>query len=156
VKAFVNPSRTLLAESQGNMQALSGGNWLLGYGRLPNFTELDPSGKVLLDGALGHEVQSFKTELHPWQGQPQQPLSLLASRTGPAAVSVAVSWNGATEVASWRVLAGASPATLAPVASAPKSGFETRLSVTTASPFLAVQALDGAGAVLGTSAVASA
>ena len=61
VKQFVNPSKTLLAESQGNTLSLPGGNWLLGYGRLPNFTEFDASGHVLLDGTLGRNVQNFST-----------------------------------------------------------------------------------------------
>ena len=66
VKQFTNPSKTLLAESQGNLLNLSsgentGGNWLMGYGGLPNFTEYDPAGHVLLDGTLGKNVQSFRT-----------------------------------------------------------------------------------------------
>ncbi len=53
VKQFVNPGKTLLASSQGNTLSLAGGNWLLGYGGLPNFTEFNDSGHVLLDGTLG-------------------------------------------------------------------------------------------------------
>ena len=63
VKQFTNPTKTLLAESQGNLLQLSappGGNWLLGYGGLPNFTEFDASGHVLLDGTLGKNVQNFQ------------------------------------------------------------------------------------------------
>ena len=75
-KQFVNPSRTLLASSQGNTLSLPGGNWLLGYGGLPNFTEFDGSGHVLLDGTLGRSVQSFRTYLSPW------------SATAPGAPSV--------------------------------------------------------------------
>jgi hypothetical protein len=66
---------------------------------------------------------------------------------------VYVSWNGATEVASWRVLAGSTPATLKPAGSAAKTGFETALplSAAAAGQYVAVQALAGTGAVLGTS-----
>jgi hypothetical protein len=53
-------------------------------------------------------------------------------------------------VASWQVQAGASPTALAPVASAPKRGFETSVTVS-GGPYVAVQALDAAGHVLGTS-----
>ena len=53
VKQFTNPNATLLASSQGNMLSLPGGNWLMGYGGLPNFTEYDASGRVLLDATLG-------------------------------------------------------------------------------------------------------
>ncbi len=46
------------------------GNWLMGYGGLPNFTEYDASGHVLLDGTLGKNVQSFRTYLSAWSGHP--------------------------------------------------------------------------------------
>jgi len=68
-----------------------------------------------------------------------------------AGSAVAVSWNGATNVASWRVLGGASASALAPVAGAAKAGFQTTISVPAGATFLAVQALDASGAVLGTS-----
>jgi hypothetical protein len=151
VKAFTNPSRTLLAASQGNTLSLPGGAWLMGYGGLPNFTEYDSSGHVVLDGTLGKNVQDFRTYLAPWSATAPGRPSLSAKAAGGAA-TVAASWNGATSVASWRVLAGASSGSLAPVATAAKAGFETTLKASTAGPYFAVQALDGSGNVLGTSA----
>jgi Arylsulfotransferase (ASST) len=152
VKAFTNPSKTLLAESQGNTLSLPGGGWLMGYGGLPNFTEYDSSGHVLLDGTLGRNVQNFRTYLAPWSASAPGRPSLVAKAAGAGAVSVAVSWNGATEVVSWRLLAGGSSSSLAPVTTTPRSGFQTTLTAHTAGPYVAVQALDGSGSVLGTSA----
>jgi hypothetical protein len=77
---------------------------------------------------------------------------VFTSRTQPGQVSVAASWNGATTVASWRVLAGSTPSKLTPVASAPKRGFQTTVAAPAAGPYFAVQALDGSGAVIGVSA----
>jgi hypothetical protein len=151
-RQFVNPAKTLLAESQGNVYTLQGRDWLLGYGRLPNFTEFDASGRVLLDGTLGRDVQNFKTTLSPWRAKPATAPSVVARR-GSGAVTLAVSWNGATDVASWRLLSGASPSTLAPLATAARTGFETSFSAPSAGPYVAVQALDGAGAVIGVSRV---
>ena len=85
---FVNPGKRLLAESQGNVQALTDGNWLVGYGRLPNLTEFDPSGHVLLDATLGREVQSFKSLLFAWSGQPTSAPALVARRAGGGNVSL--------------------------------------------------------------------
>ena len=42
----------------------------MGYGNLPNFTEYNSAGGVLLDGELGPNVQDFRTYLSPWSGQP--------------------------------------------------------------------------------------
>jgi Arylsulfotransferase (ASST) len=152
VKAFTNPSKTLLASSQGNTLALAGGDWLMGYGGLPNFTEYDSSGHVLLDGTLGKNVQDFRTYLSPWSATAPGRPSLAVKSAGSGALSVAASWNGATQVASWKVLAGAAASSLAPVASGARSGFETTIKASTAGPYVAVQALDASGNVLGTSA----
>ncbi len=156
VKQFVNPAKTLLASSQGNTLSLPGGDWLMGYGGLPNFTEYDSSGHVLLDGTLGKNVQSFRTYLSPWSGHPATTPSVVAKPNGSGALAVSASWNGATDVVSWRVLAGTSSSALAPVTTAADSGFQTTIAALTTGPYVAVQALDSAGAVLGTSATVKA
>jgi hypothetical protein len=156
-RAFTSPTRTLLAVAQGNMVGLPGGSWLMGYGNLPNFTEYSSSGEVLLDGTLGKGVQNFRTYLSPWSGQPTAPPAIAAARNGTS-VTVHTSWNGATDVASWRLLGGESPSALSPLATVPKSGFET--SATLATPvyvragalYVESQALDANGNVLGSSA----
>jgi hypothetical protein len=124
----------------------------MGYGGLPNFTEYDSTGHVLLDGTLGKSVQDFRTYLSPWSGQAPGVPSVMASPGAGGTIDVSVSWNGATEVASWQVLAGASPTALAPVAGAAKAGFQTSIAAAAAGPYVAVQALNSAGAVIGTSA----
>ncbi len=154
-RAYTNPSRTLLAASQGNTLSLPGGDWLMGYGGLPNFTEYDSSGHVLLDGRLGKNVQDFRTYLAPWSGHPRGTPSLSVSK-GSGSLTAYASWNGATEVASWRVLAGSSASALAPVSTAARHGFETAVKVSSTGPYVQVQALDGAGNVIGTSAAVKA
>jgi hypothetical protein len=154
-KQLVNPTKTLLASSQGNLLNLSpgdaAGNWLMGYGGLPNFTEFDASGHVLLDGTLGKNVQNFRTYLSPWSAHPATTPSLAVQSHSAGTVTVAASWNGATEVASWQVLAGASPTSLTPVARASKRGFQTSITVTSRPAYVAVQALNAAAAVIGRS-----
>jgi hypothetical protein len=152
-KQLTNPSKTLLASSQGDMLTLPGGNWMMGYGGLPNFTEYNNAGHVLLDGTLGKNVQDFRTYLSPWSGQPTGAPSVVASADSSGTIGVSVSWNGATQVASWQVLAGASASTLAPVAAAAKTAaFQTMIAAPSAGPYVQVQALNSAGAVIGTSA----
>jgi hypothetical protein len=151
VKAFVNPSKTLLASSQGDTLSLPGEDWLMGYGGLPNFTEYDSSGHVLLDGTLGKNVQDFRTYLFPWRAKAPGAPSVVAQPASGGKISVSVSWNGATEVAMWRVLAGSSPSSLAPAQAITKTGFQTTVAVSSAGPYVAVQAVDANGTVLGTS-----
>jgi hypothetical protein len=151
VKQFVNPTKTLLASSQGDTLNLPAGDWLMGYGGLPNFTEYDSSGQVLLDGMLGKNVQDFRTYLSTWQGQAPGAPTVVVNTSGDAPLA-SVSWNGATEVASWQVLAGPTPTVLAPVASAAKAGFQTTIALPRGVAYVRVQALNSAGGVIGTSA----
>ena len=61
------------------------------------------------------------------------------------------SWNGATEVDSWEVLAGARPGRLESVGAVPRDGLETALLVQSSHSYFAVQAKEHSGRVLGTS-----
>jgi hypothetical protein len=149
-KSFVNPAKTLLAPAQGNTLGLPGGAWLMGYGNLPNFTEYDSAGHVLLDGTLGHNVQDFRTYVSPWSGQPSTLPALVAKRKGTS-VQVQTSWNGATGVASWQLFAGASPSVLVPLTTVPRNGFQTTMTVTTGDAYVESRALDANGNVLGAS-----
>jgi hypothetical protein len=151
VRKLINPRHLLLAGSQGSMQQLAGGDWLLGYGELPNFTELDSAGRMLFDARLGKNVQDFRTYFSPWSATPHQPPELTV-QPGGAGIVVHASWNGATDVASWRLLTGASPTSLAPAGSAASGGFETTLQGPSAA-YVQVQALNGAGEAIGTSRV---
>ncbi len=146
----------LVADSQGNLQVTPEGDWMVGWGQAGYFSELAPSGQVLFNAHLPPKWESYRTFVFPWSGDPTQPPAVAASRSSGAngAARVYASWNGATEVASWRVLAGSSATSLEPVANAPKSGFETAISLprSVSGPYVAVQALDSAGAVTGSSA----
>jgi hypothetical protein len=63
-----------------------------------------------------------------------------------------MSWNGATNVASWRVLGGGNPSAMQTMTTVNRSSFETSATVPQ-EPYAQVQALDSSGRVLGTSAV---
>ena len=74
----------------------------------------------------------------------------MVERTSESEVRLYVSWNGATEVASWEVLVGAHPGHLESVGSAPRDGFETAMVAQTSDPYIAVRAKGCSGSVLGT------
>ncbi|HEV3320347.1 MAG TPA: arylsulfotransferase family protein [Solirubrobacteraceae bacterium] len=144
----------LSSGSQGSVQTLAGGGVFVGWGSEPYFSEFSPAGQLLYDAHWHGSYQSYRAYRFPWTGTPAQPpaIAVGGAASASAPVSVYASWNGATGVASWRVLAGSSPAQLAPVASAAKSGFETTIATPGPEPYVAVQALSSVGAVLGTSA----
>src|SRR5436189_4606735 len=77
-----------------------------------------------------------------------QPPTLPAVAVGPGsagATNVYASWNGATTVSSWRVLAGPTTSSLTSAFSHSRSNFETTLATPSQAPFYAVQALDSKG-----------
>ena len=156
VRSYHHPT-PLVADSQGNVQTLANGDWVIGWGQAGYLSEVDPSGRLLFDAHLPSGWESYRAYVLPWSGRPTQPPSL-ALRSRPHGVTAYVSWNGATGVAAWRILAGASSRALAPLASAPRSGFETAipLPASAAGHHLAVQALDARGDVLATSPAQSA
>ncbi len=125
----------------------------VGWGAEPYFSEFSASGQLLFDGHMHGSYQSYRTYRFPWTGTPTSApaIAAVAAHAG-AAATVYASWNGATQVASWRVLAGASPTQLAPVATAARSRLRDRDRHTRQpAPYVAVQALEASGAVLGTS-----
>jgi len=72
---------------------------------------------------------------------------MVVERGADDEVTIYTSWNGATEVATRQVLAGPGPNESKSVASAPRQGFETVITVHTTEPYVGLKA---SGKVLGT------
>jgi hypothetical protein len=154
LSSFVHPT-PLLAASQGDFQPQPGGNWFVGWGQEPFFSEYSPSGQLLFDAHLPALYQSYTALRFPWSGTPAQPPSLAVRSGAHGGIVAYVSWNGATAVAQWRLLGGAGAHSLGPVAVSPRSGFETAIALSSAPRYIAVQALGANGAVLGESVTVS-
>jgi Arylsulfotransferase (ASST) len=144
-------STPLVAPSQGDFQPLGGGHWFVGWGQEPYFSELAPEGRLLFDAHLPATYQSYTVLKFPWFGTPTQPPRLAVRSHRHGGLVAYASWNGATAVAQWRLLGGASPHALAPLTVAARAGFETPIATTAAPRYVAVQALGGQGQVLATS-----
>jgi Arylsulfotransferase (ASST) len=153
VSQFTRPV-PILAESQGNLQELENGDWFIGWGQVSDFSEFSRSGQLLFDAHLPAHVQSYRAFRLPWEATPTQPPEFAVQREASGARVLYASWNGATRVAAWSVLAGTTTTSMQRVAQAPRSGFETAIALPgeTAGPYVSVQALDASGAVIGTAA----
>ncbi len=152
---YTHRNPPLLAASQGNAQTLADGNTLVGYGGVPAISEFAGDGSLLFDAHQPYDMSFYRAYRFPWSARPQSPPAVLATlnNTGEETI-VHASWNGATEVASWRVLAGRQPGSLAALATIPLSGFESSTTLPRKYAYVAVQARDAAGRVLGTSRTA--
>jgi hypothetical protein len=156
VSQFTHPSPPILTKSQGNIQAQANGDWFVGWGEVPDFSEFSPTGRLLFDAHLPPGDQSYRDLRFAWTGTPAT-RPAISVRGARGAGTVYASWNGATLVASWRVLVGASRRSLKPVAQVARSGFESAITLPagTGGRYLTVQALDATGRVLGTAATIS-
>lgn len=166
----------LSIRSQGSVQVLDNGNVLLGYGLDALWTEFSMDGEVLCDVHFAPEhgfgrgtVISYRVSKHNWVGLPKTNPNVSLSDN-----EIAVSWNGATEVATW-VLEGTLKSHNDPgddagtesrrssdgkegtddeftfISAVPKSGFETILDIPpgTSHSKLRVVALNSTGHPLG-------
>lgn len=134
------------AQILGSMQLLPNGNALVGWGSEPYFSEYSASGRVLLD-VRWPNAGSYRTLFtNTWVGSPSYP-----PRGAARGTTVYASWNGATQVAKWDVLAGPTAEHLKVVATHARTGFETTIKLSQSYGAYEVRALTASGNALGTS-----
>jgi hypothetical protein len=110
----------LLAWALGSVQVLPNGNVLVGWGTAPYMTEYDRHGKVVFDARLPKGGENYRALRFPWKGRPAKAPDIVHKEESGKHV-VYASWNGATEVAAWKLDApGHSTAQ-------PRTGFETAI-----------------------------
>jgi hypothetical protein len=119
---------------------------VVGWGQVPYYSEYTGAGRLLSDATFT-AGSSYRAFVAPWTGTPTAPPDAVLRRSGSAG-TVYVSWNGATQVASWRVLTGNGVSDAAPAATVPRAGFETAIPVKHPGSYVEVQALDAGGTVL--------
>ncbi len=150
VRKLVHRPNRLVTQFMGNAQLLANGNVVVGWGNEPYVTEFGPGGAILFDAKLPHGGQSYRAFRFAWSGHPTTPPAIVAPR-GRHGSTVYVSWNGATAVRAWRLLAGARAGQLDPAGTHRKTGFETALEPPPGSRYAAAVALDRHGKELGRS-----
>jgi len=149
VAEYVHPDK-LSAPTQGCFRELADGGSFIGWGQMPYFTEHNADGTVRLAGHLPLDNQSYRAYKVDWTGLPlDQPA--LGLRVENGTVIVSASWNGTTKVTKWRARSGAQPGALAAAVEAPRSGFETTMTVQGTPEYVIAEALDATNKVLGVS-----
>ncbi|MGH2857859.1 MAG: arylsulfotransferase family protein [Solirubrobacteraceae bacterium] len=140
----------LLAQYEGSVQPQPNGDNFVGWGEQPYMTEFNSKGRPVFDARFVGLNSSYRAYRFRWSGMPVTRPSAAEQVSGGRATAYA-SWNGATQVASWQILGGASPSAMKVVASGRKTAFETAIRLPSAQTYLATRGLDGHGHVLGTS-----
>ena len=143
----------VLGPTQGNLQTLPSGDALVGWGGTsPRLTEFAADGRTVFDARMRSPgAESYRAYRLPWHATPAERPALAVHTAGGRVIAYA-SWNGATEVARWEALAGERAGALRPAGRAPRSGFETPVTVHGGPRLVAVQAMAADGRVLARSA----
>jgi hypothetical protein len=142
-------SPPLLAGSEGSAELLYDHDMFVGWGAEPDFSEYTASGRQVFDASFPLGVVSYRAYRFPWSARPHTPPAVAAKRSPRGVTWLYVSWNGATQVARWRVVGGPTRHSLRPLKTRRWSGFETSIALSGAPHYLAVQALDDRGRALG-------
>ena len=123
----------------------------IGWGSQPYFSEFSAGGKLLFDAHMHGSYESYRGYRFAWTGAPAGTPAIAAAKASGG------KRDGLRELERRHAHGELARAgrqlgdTLAPVASAPRSGFETHVVAPRTAPYIAVQALDACGAVIGTS-----
>jgi hypothetical protein len=145
---IAHPDR-LLASAMGSMEPLDDDGAFVGWGSVPRFSEFAPDGTLRFDAGYPGGGFTYRAFRRAWTPRPADAPAIAIS--GGAAFA---SWNGATDVATWRLAAGATKTALQPVRIAPKKAFETKLQLPRGARWARADALDTHGKVVGRSPLA--
>lgn len=144
---------SVMTGTQGSAQTLPNGDVFVGWGSDPDFSEYTTAGSQIFNGNFAVGVNTYRAYRFPWTAQPTSPPALAVAASSGGPVKLYASWNGATQVAAWRVLGGSSARALKWLARGTRTGFETTMTLNSSLAYFAVQALDSSHHVLGTSPV---
>lgn len=148
LQSIIAPNGGCLSASQGNFQQLPNGNSFFGWGSDAAISEHAADGSPVLlasfatTGAMNYRAYKFN-----WTATPVgKPAFYSYAHNNTAPTTYYASWNGATEVASWRFYSSSSlagPFTL--LGNHAKVGFETMFTVPSYQTFSIVEAVGANG-----------
>jgi hypothetical protein len=137
--------------AEGDAEPLGHGHTFVAWGATGRISEFDAAGKLLFDAQLPDQFDTYRGYRYEWHAVPLTGPTATAVRHPDGTMTVDAIWNGATEVARWRVLAGPAMATLSLVATVDWNGSDTTTMLLTTARYVEVQALDAGGTSVGTS-----
>lgn len=148
-----------LTRLRGSVQTLPNGNVFVGWSERGYQSEQSSDGKVLMQASfVSTRYSSYRSYKYPFRGRPNTPPDLVASVYGTEESDLTtvmfVSWNGATDIASWnfysQIDAGGIPVI---VGTTNKTDFETVYVADGYLDWVSAEALDADGNSLGKSKV---
>jgi len=155
----------VFATFMGNTQVLPDGNVFLSWGSpstkgpyaYVSMTEVSPQGQTLFEMSFDKPYVSYRAFRFPWQAVPATKPDL-AYMAHADQLTLGYSWNGATDVAGYRVFGGQAPDVLNELQTVDNSDFEMQSQFSglpSSECYFQVAALDSNGAQIARSNVIS-
>lgn len=156
IKRFYRPDGGL-TRLRGNVQTLPNGNTFVGWSEGGYQSESSADGKLLMEASFAsNRFSSYRSYKFPFHGRPNTPPDLVASVYGTDDTNFVtvfyVSWNGATDVASWNFYARQDGRSIL-VGNTTKTDFETLYVASGYLHWVSAEAVDKDGQILGVSNV---
>ena len=148
----------IVTGSRGNNQLLPDGNFFVCWVDHTRLSEHSPDGKLLMYANLKPDIDTYRAYKFPWVGHPKQPPNVYAAAfiAGMDRITTTtyVSWNGATEVASWTLYeSNAKGSELKKLKNVRRRGFETRIMYPGYARYVVIEARDHKNQPIGRSKV---
>ena len=144
------------APRRGNYEVLPNGNIFMGWSERATQSEHTPNGTLIMEASLAIDwMGSYRNYKFPFIGRPSYPpKAIAAAYTSPTrnttATMVHVSWNGATEVKSWKLYKTTKTGyPMIQILEKKKISFETAMVWDGFASYVLVEAIDRTGAVIG-------
>ncbi|MCB0859683.1 MAG: aryl-sulfate sulfotransferase [Solirubrobacterales bacterium] len=151
VHRYKHKPKGVTSGSQGSMTLLPNGNALLGWGSNAQISEITPKGDIAFDATFNTApTASYRARKAQWMGIPKFRPAIASQGTAKGG-TVWASWNGATNIARWRVLSGPDAKHLAVIGNSPWKNLETTIPVEKFGKMVMVQAIDYKNKVIGNS-----
>jgi hypothetical protein len=148
VKTLEHPEHVDV-EFEGNAQGLTNGDTFVGWGTAERISEFDQRGNLLFDASVAGGT--YRAYRFLWSGQPNTLPTATAHRSGRRRTTVHAIWNGATTVATWRILGGRTAKKLVPLRMVAWNGLDTAAMINRRVNVVEVVPLDAAGHALAAS-----
>lgn len=142
--------------ARGSYQTLPNGNAFLCWAYQSRISEHTPDGRVAMEATLHVQAHTYRAFKYPWVGRPTQPpdVHTEAVFNGKDIMTIIhMSWNGATDVAKWKVSQVIEDSEEKQIGVVDRQGFETVAHHRGFAGQIYVEAVDSKGEVLGKSEV---
>ncbi|KAI9670132.1 MAG: hypothetical protein M1817_004469 [Caeruleum heppii] len=152
--SYTAPGAGLRSASQGNMQTLENDNQVIGWGSNGFVSEHTSDGTAVWFASFAITgTVNYRAHKYNWTATPMdQPVLYTYAKTTSAPLALYVSWNGATEISTFRFHTSTTrDGEFTATDPVPKTGFETTFVIPTFAAFAFAEALDKEGTSLGNS-----